>query len=231
MGAPMLVGAGLGAITSAAMGKSPFTGALLGGATGGAFGGAGGFGSGFTQGGLASSLGLGSAAPTAAASTAGGWVPEAVVSATPAAGSVAPNILGTPTLNSSLLGGTVASPMATAANLGGMLPAQTMMDKFGNYITNMPSNFMDYAKTNPLSTAQLATNLLSSQPQQMIQPTAAPIRPSTYQQQISETPTAAATNVPPSIVPTQKNKVGMVDLNTLIRKNPRAAQFAQSLIG
>ena len=58
MGPPILIGAGLGAITSAAMGKSPFTGALLGGATGGMFGGAGGFGSGFTQGGgLLSSVG------------------------------------------------------------------------------------------------------------------------------------------------------------------------------
>jgi hypothetical protein len=58
MGPPVLIGAGLGAITSAAMGKSPFTGALLGGATGGMFGGAGGFGSGFSQGGgLLSSVG------------------------------------------------------------------------------------------------------------------------------------------------------------------------------
>jgi hypothetical protein len=60
MGQAVLIGAGLGAISSAAMGKSPFTGALLGGATGGAFGGAGGFGSGFTEGGLLSSI-----APTA----------------------------------------------------------------------------------------------------------------------------------------------------------------------
>ena len=36
---PMLIGAGVGALSSAAMGKSPFTGALLGGATGGMFGG------------------------------------------------------------------------------------------------------------------------------------------------------------------------------------------------
>lgn len=36
---PVLVGAGIGALSSAAMGKSPFTGALLGGATGGLFGG------------------------------------------------------------------------------------------------------------------------------------------------------------------------------------------------
>ena len=36
---PMIIGAGVGALSSAAMGKSPFTGALLGGATGGMFGG------------------------------------------------------------------------------------------------------------------------------------------------------------------------------------------------
>lgn len=60
MGQAVLIGAGLGAVSSAAMGKSPFTGALLGGATGGAFGGAGGFGSGFTEGGILSSI-----APTA----------------------------------------------------------------------------------------------------------------------------------------------------------------------
>jgi len=41
MGPPMLIGAGLGALSSAAMGKSPFTGALMGGALGG-LGGAGG---------------------------------------------------------------------------------------------------------------------------------------------------------------------------------------------
>lgn len=63
---PVLIGAGVGALSSAAMGKSPFTGALLGGVTGGAFGGAGGFGSGFSQGGL-----LSSAAPTATGVTAG----------------------------------------------------------------------------------------------------------------------------------------------------------------
>lgn len=60
MGPPIIIGAGLGALTSAAMGKSPLTGALLGGVTGGAFGGAEGFGSGFTQGGF-----LSSAAPSA----------------------------------------------------------------------------------------------------------------------------------------------------------------------
>lgn len=52
MGAPVLVGAGIGAVTSLAAGRNPLQGALLGGVTGGAFGGASGFGSGFTEGGL-----------------------------------------------------------------------------------------------------------------------------------------------------------------------------------
>ena len=55
MGAPVLIGAGIGAVGSLATGRSPLQGALLGGITGGAFGGAEGFGSGFTQGGLFSS--------------------------------------------------------------------------------------------------------------------------------------------------------------------------------
>lgn len=55
MGAPVLMGAGLGAVTSLAMGRDPLQGALLGGVSGGTFGGSGGLGSGFTEGGLFSS--------------------------------------------------------------------------------------------------------------------------------------------------------------------------------
>jgi hypothetical protein len=73
MGPPLLIGAGLGAATSLAMGKNPFMGALLGGATGGAFGGAGGFGSGFAgdAGGLLS--GLKGVAPEAVSLGSGGY--------------------------------------------------------------------------------------------------------------------------------------------------------------
>jgi len=52
MGAPVLVGAGVGALASLATGRDPLQGAALGGLTGGAFGGSAGFGSGFTEGGL-----------------------------------------------------------------------------------------------------------------------------------------------------------------------------------
>ncbi len=47
MGAPVLVGMGMGALTSLAMGKDPLMGAAVGGASGGMFGGTEGFGSGF----------------------------------------------------------------------------------------------------------------------------------------------------------------------------------------
>ena len=47
MGAPVMVGMGVGAITALATGKDPLMGAAVGGASGGMFGGAEGFGSGF----------------------------------------------------------------------------------------------------------------------------------------------------------------------------------------
>ena len=73
MGPPLLIGAGIGAATSLAMGKSPFMGALLGGATGGAFGGAGGFGSGFGLGEGGFLSGLHGVAPEAVSLGTGGY--------------------------------------------------------------------------------------------------------------------------------------------------------------
>lgn len=64
MGAPVLIGAGVGALTSLATGRDPLAGAAMGGLTGGAFGGSTGFGSGFTEGGL---FNLGSAVTPSAA--------------------------------------------------------------------------------------------------------------------------------------------------------------------
>lgn len=101
MGPPLLIGAGIGAATSLAMGKNPFMGALLGGATGGMFGGAGGFGSGFGfgEGGLLS--GMQGVATTPVSMGTGGFasgiggqvIPNAITSAVPAvAETVAPNL-------------------------------------------------------------------------------------------------------------------------------------------
>lgn len=52
MGAPVLIGAGIGAATSLATGRDPLMGAALGGISGGAFGGSEGLLSGFNEGGL-----------------------------------------------------------------------------------------------------------------------------------------------------------------------------------
>lgn len=101
MGPPMIIGAGLGALTSVAMGKSPFTGALLGGATGGMFGGAGGFGSGFGlgEGGLLS--GMQGVATTPVSMGTGGFasgiggqvIPNAITSVAPTVAETAlPNL-------------------------------------------------------------------------------------------------------------------------------------------
>lgn len=66
MGAPVLIGAGIGAATSLATGGNPLQGALLGGIGGGTFGGSGALGSGFTEGGLFNlGSGLGSAGTVA----------------------------------------------------------------------------------------------------------------------------------------------------------------------
>ena len=67
MAAP-LVGAGIGAATSIAMGRDPLQGALLGGIGGGLFGGAGGIGSGFKE--LGTSGLFGSAIPSTGATVA-----------------------------------------------------------------------------------------------------------------------------------------------------------------
>ena len=151
MGMPLLIGAGVGALSSAAMGKSPFTGALMGGALGG-LGGAGGLfggaaGAGGGTGGLVGSTGeIGSSL----LSTAGGLGGSAV--ALPAATSGAlysPSILsgadstltGAGMMNQaqvtpSLLNSVGAGGAMTNA---GAIPLTTM-DKFGNYISNFPSN-------------------------------------------------------------------------------------------
>lgn len=78
MGAPVLIGAGIGAATSLATGGNPLQGALLGGIGGGAFGGSAGLGSGFKQGGLFSlGSGLGSAGTVATSTpTLGGLALE-----------------------------------------------------------------------------------------------------------------------------------------------------------
>jgi hypothetical protein len=140
MGMPMIIGAGVGALSSAAMGKSPLTGALLGGVTGGAFGGAGGFGSGFSQGGL-----LSSAAPAA-------------TGASVKLGSIAPNFADDVALNAV---DDFALNTSLPANVTGGSGASINFKDF--YApTNLADDSLSFGQ--PLSsTDQMFTNNLSSQ--------------------------------------------------------------------
>jgi hypothetical protein len=113
---PAMIGAGVGAAGGALTGANPFKTALLGAGLGA--GGAGLLGAG----------GAGAGAATAA----GG--------ADLAAGTVAPAILGTPTLNASLLTpGAMAGLGATPSVYGG-LGASSLLDKTGAFLTNNIGN-------------------------------------------------------------------------------------------
>ena len=148
---PLLIGAGVGALSSAAMGKSPFTGALMGGALGG-LGGAGGLfggaaGAGGGTGGLVGSTGeIGSGLLSTAGGLGGG------TAALPAATSGAlssPSILSG--ADSTLTGAgmmnqaQVTPSLLNSVGAGGAMTNAgavplTTMDKFGNYVSNFPSN-------------------------------------------------------------------------------------------
>jgi hypothetical protein len=89
MGAPVLIPAAIGAVGSAAMGKSPITGALMGGALGG----------------FGSSLFSGAAAGATGANAAGAAAPSSLFGATEAISPFTPTgVLGTQTMSSALTG-------------------------------------------------------------------------------------------------------------------------------
>ncbi|CAB4126429.1 hypothetical protein UFOVP89_53 [uncultured Caudovirales phage] len=192
MGMPMIIGAGVGALGSAAMGKSPFTGALLGGALGG-LGGAGGLFGGAAGSGAGVS-GLSAAAPAAA--TAG----EIAIPSTSllGAGAIAPSV-GIPAsaLESGIgmagldTAATAAAPamgvqLSAAPSLGALdysigagntlaagqsiYQAPSLLDK----LSSMPTKAMDYVKENPYQSANMAMKLneAANPPQQPIQPAA-----------------------------------------------------------
>jgi len=187
MGAPVLIGAGIGAATSLATGGNPLQGALLGGIGGGTFGGSGALGSGFTEGGLFS---LGSALPSAAGTVAtstptlggltlGGATTGAVGGAT--AGGVAgatasPYAFGNNALE---VTGNTMNPALVGSSAGGQIPF-TGLDKAINAITPSggydPSggNFLsNMVKQDPVGTAFLG----NAAAQNLLNPSSAGIQP------------------------------------------------------
>ena len=211
MGMPMIIGAGVGALGSAAMGKSPFTGALMGGALGG-LGGAGGL---FGAAPTAGVSGLSAAAPLA---TAG----EIAIPSTSllGAGTIAPS-MGIPAsaLESGigmagLEGGamsaapTMGMQLSAAPSLGAMdygisagntlaggqsiYQAPSLMDNF----SKLPSQGLDYVKENPYQSANMAlkANEALNPPEQPM-----PVAPAMPIQRSSFDPSSALLNVSPSM--------------------------------
>lgn len=182
----MIIGAGLGALSSAAMGKSPFTGALMGGALGG-LGGAGGL---F---GAAPTAGVGGLSSVAPAVTAG---EIAIPSTSLLEGVVAPSVgiptsalsggvtnLGMQGIGSGLVpnAGVQLSSNALAGGLDyGINAGNTLAGgqsiyqapSFMDNISKFPSQAMDYVKENPYQSANMAmkANEAINPPTQPMQP-------------------------------------------------------------
>jgi hypothetical protein len=228
MGPPLLIGAGLGAITSAAMGKSPFMGALLGGATGGLFGGAGAAaegaagtigtngligGTNLTGAGIASGAGAGTASgfgsglfsglkgiETSPVSFGTGGYASGIggqaLNAAPTLGAV-----GNGEIGSSLLTNSKGTPL-------------NMMDKVGNYISNLPSNAVDYVKNNPLSSAKMAVDVATPTPEAPMQDRSTPIRqgnPSMVEAPNWNTNPSSNLDTGLQIGQTKDNRMGLLD--------------------
>ena len=185
MGAPVLIGAGIGAATSLATGGNPLQGALLGGIGGGTFGGSGGLGSGFTEGGL---FNLGSAIPSAGGTVAtstptlGGLALEGATTgatggalASSGAGAVSGATASPfPFGNNALeVTGNTMNPALVGSSAGGQIPF-TGVDRAidaiipsGGYDPNGDNFISKMVKKDPMGSAMLsnaaAQNLLNPQ--------------------------------------------------------------------
>jgi hypothetical protein len=149
----MAVGAALGGGTSAIKGGNVFKGALLGAGLGA--GGAG-------------LMGAGAAGGAGAATAAGG--------ADLAAGTVAPALLGTPTLNASLLTPGAMSGLGATPSVYGGLGASSLLDKTGAFLTNNIGNpFTSMSTMDKFNLGAKGLDALNQPQQQMQAPPAMPI--------------------------------------------------------
>jgi len=168
MGMPMIIGAGVGALGSAAMGKSPFKGALLGGAlgglggAGGLFGAAEGAGAGIQLAQPAITEGFGTAlAPTVVGGSGAAGITGL---GTQSLGGAGVTGLGSGTLGAGSAGitGLNTIPLDTSINYGNMsrLAYDTPLS-FNEKLSNMGSSGYSYLKDNP-STALGGVNSISN---------------------------------------------------------------------
>jgi hypothetical protein len=202
---PAMIGAGVGAVGGAVTGANPFKTALLG-----------------------AGLGAGGAGLLSAGSAGGA---TALGGADLAAGTVAPSILGTPTLNASLLSqGSLAGLGATPSVYGG-LGASSLMDKTGAFLTNNIGNpFSNMSTMDKLNLGSKGFDALNQPPQQMQTP---PLMPITRGN--PEMVSSPLNNVGPNVLPVQQNKLGLTNLMTRMPltddEKMRLQQLAQGYRG
>jgi hypothetical protein len=249
MGPPILIGAGLGALTSAAMGKSPFTGALLGGATGGMFGGAGG---------LFGSAGAGAGATTGIQLAQAPIVEGLATSLTPAVvgGSGAAGITGLGTqalggagitgLGSGTLGAGGAAitglntiPLDTAVNYGNLsrLAVDTPLS-FGEKLSNLGSSGFSYLKDNPASAlsgvnslSNASTQAEQAKQQRLNEAVATGAQPIQRKPFDPSSAIAAAPSYGLSREEVAKGKIGQIASQARLNDEDKLRQFYTSLIG
>jgi hypothetical protein len=174
---PAMIGAGIGAVGGAITGQSPFKTALLGAGLG-----AGGAGL------------LGAGGGAGAAASAGG--------ADLAAGTVAPSILGTPTLNASLLTPGAMAGLGSTPSVAGGLGASSLFDKLG---TSLPT----LSNMDKINLGMKGLDMINQPQQPMQTPPLMPIRPGNPE--LVSTPLM---NVAPNVGLQQGNKIGIPNLAT-----------------
>ena len=202
---PAMIGAGVGAAGGALTGNNPFKTALLGAGLG------------------AGGAGLMGAGGAGAATAAGG--------ADLAAGTVAPAILGTPTLNASLLTPSAMAGLGATPSVYGGLGASSLLDKTGAFLTNNIGNPLTNMSTmDKINLGAKGFDALN-QPQQPMQ--TPPLMPITRGN--PEMVSSPLMNVAPNVGMQQGNDRGLPNLMTRMplsdEEKMRLQQLAQGYRG
>jgi hypothetical protein len=205
---PAMIGGGIGALGGAVTGNNPFKTALLG-----------------------AGLGAGGAGLMGAAGGAGAGAATAAGGADLAAGTVAPALLGTPTLNASLLTpGAMAGLGATPSVYGG-LGASSLLDQTGAFLSNNIGNpLSSLTARDKLGLGLQGASMLNQPPQQMQTPPLMPITPGN-----PEMVSSPLMNVAPNVGMQQGNDIGLPNLMTRMplsdEEKMRLQQLAQGYRG
>jgi hypothetical protein len=238
MGMPLLIGAGVGALGAAAMGKSPFTGALLGGSLGmGASALGAGSLLGSAAGGASEGVSLGAmAAPTVGETAAG--IPSTAIGTAGApsmginfanTGGMGVNLASAPA--SSLSGLNYAINPATVS-VAGNAPA---LASSGSLLGNAANSIWDWTKNNPSTALQgvsAANNMLFPQAHPM-QVQGGGVKAGNPNLAANIPEMLQISNVAPQVLPDKSSKLGMANsLNAqdILKRIPISQLFNQESI-